>query len=466
MINLSRFTPSKLLIRRKLSQGSSGTVGSQSTRAGGDQRVKSLLSIPSRQVFRWLRTEQHDSSDSLQVHIDDLANADELNKLARTCPLPSTSNDLIEDADILHGFRLHSQDALTRLTQADIAPNLFRYGERETGRKLLAIAAESGWYEAVLFLLNRDVDINETDREHRTALINCLTTTDTRIITALVKKPECHLDTQSITGHTAAHYAVMMNVSNHEDLSRMKWSVQNTSCFEILIHAGARLDLRNDIGQHVLHQLVVYRRKQCWRIVRDFYRDQQHGFAYLQHLIHAENAQQETCLMLAFQHRPKISFFRELLVFADPALIDKEVFRSWPQARKLIERKRAQKNHKWPSRRECAVGRRHRSEGVEEHLGHSSMAFDFHLSLRMSIERSEPIHSVECENWQLGWRVPYLSHWPNWNEIDLPRKQRRFSLRGILDLLLNVVNVALFIFLQLSFEDSNEFAVVIFVVLE
>lgn len=215
MINLSRFTPSNLLIRRKLSQGSCGTVGSRCTWAGGDQRVKSLLSIPS-------RTEQHDSSDSLQVHIDDLANADELKKLARVCLVPSSPSDLIEDPDILRGFRLHSQDTLTRLTQADIAPNLFRYGERQTGRKLLAIAAESGWYEAVLFLLNRAVDINETDREHRTALINCLTTTDTRIITALVKKPECHLDTQSITGHTAAHYAVMMNVRSHEDLSQMK----------------------------------------------------------------------------------------------------------------------------------------------------------------------------------------------------------------------------------------------------
>ena len=73
--------------------------------------------------------------------------------------------------------------------------------------------------------------------------------------------------------------------------------------------------------------------------MRDFYRARKHGFDYLQHLIHVETTEEQTCLMLAFEHRPKIYFFRELLFFADPGLINQEVFRSWPEAWKLIERK-------------------------------------------------------------------------------------------------------------------------------
>jgi ankyrin repeat protein len=163
------------------------------------------------------------SSESLTVNIGDLANAEELKKIVRIFANrqqkkdSSSINDeryknLIEDAHILHGFRTHSKEILTLLSRKDMVPYLFRYGEQDTGRKLLSIAAETDWYEGVLFLLNRGVNINETDRENRTALIDCLTSTDTNIITALVKKPECNLDIQTRTGHTAAHYAVMMNV--------------------------------------------------------------------------------------------------------------------------------------------------------------------------------------------------------------------------------------------------------------
>jgi len=163
------------------------------------------------------------SSESLTVNIGDLADAEELKKIVRIFANhqqqkdSSSINDeryknLIEDAHILHGFRTHSKEILTLLSRKDMVPYLFRYGEQDTGRKLLSIAAETDWYEGVLFLLNRGVNINETDRENRTALIDCLTSTDTNIITALVKKPECNLDIQTRTGHTAAHYAVMMNV--------------------------------------------------------------------------------------------------------------------------------------------------------------------------------------------------------------------------------------------------------------
>ncbi len=163
------------------------------------------------------------SSESLTVNIGDLADAEELKKIVRIFAIrqqkkdSSSINDeryknLIEDAHILHGFRTHSKEILTLLSRKDMVPYLFRYGEQDTGRKLLSIAAETDWYEGVLFLLNRGVNINETDRENRTALIDCLTSTDTNIITALVKKPECNLDIQTRTGHTAAHYAVMMNV--------------------------------------------------------------------------------------------------------------------------------------------------------------------------------------------------------------------------------------------------------------
>lgn len=58
---------------------------------------------------------------------------------------------------------------LNELSQKDLSLN---YGEQHTGRKLLSIAAEVDWYDgAFFFLLNRGVDINETDRENRAALI-------------------------------------------------------------------------------------------------------------------------------------------------------------------------------------------------------------------------------------------------------------------------------------------------------
>ena len=194
--------------------------------ASGDQYLNSVSPLTeSKQVRRWYRTKKQGdadsySSNSLKVNIGDLADADELKKIAQIIAIrqqekdsSSQSNHLIEDSHILNGFRLHSKEILTLLSQKDTAPHLFNYGEQDTGRKLLSIAAEAGWYEGVLFLLNRGVNINETDHENRTALMDCLTSTNTNIISALVKKPECNLNIQSLTGHTAAHYAVMMNVS-------------------------------------------------------------------------------------------------------------------------------------------------------------------------------------------------------------------------------------------------------------
>jgi hypothetical protein len=206
-----------------------GSSRCTNVRAGGDRYTDSVgnLSEPKR-VRRWsIKKKQGDtdnySCDSLKVNIGDLADAEELKKIAQAVAirqqqkessslLEQRSNNLIEDVHILNGFRIHSKEILSFLSQKDQLPHLFNYGEQDTGRKLLSIAAESGWYEGVLFLLNRGVNINETDRENRTALMDCLTSTNTNIITALIKKPECNLDIQSLTGHTAAHYAVMMNV--------------------------------------------------------------------------------------------------------------------------------------------------------------------------------------------------------------------------------------------------------------
>jgi len=173
--------------------------------AGGDQYCKS------KRIRRWSRIrrrgdEDNYSSDSLKVNIGDLADVEELKKITQQ---QQPSNNLIEDFHIINGFRMHSKEILSR---KDMESHLFEYGEQDTGRKLLSIAAEAGWYEGVLFLLNRGVNINETDRENRTALIDCLTSTNTDIMMALVKKDGCNLDIQTVTGHTAAHYAVMMNV--------------------------------------------------------------------------------------------------------------------------------------------------------------------------------------------------------------------------------------------------------------
>lgn len=182
--------------------------------ADGDHYFNSVLNrIKSKSIFRWYKNKQHNdldrcSSDSLQVNIGDLADAEELKKDLNLSK-KSNSENIIEDDHILNGFRLRSKEILTLLSQNE---NLCHYGERDTGRKLLAIAAEVGWYEGVIFLLNHAVNVNETDYENRTALMESLASSNTNIMKVLIKKPECNVDIQTRTGHTAAHYAVMMNV--------------------------------------------------------------------------------------------------------------------------------------------------------------------------------------------------------------------------------------------------------------
>ncbi|CAF0955171.1 unnamed protein product [Rotaria sordida] len=317
---------------------SSRSSTSTNVQAGGDLSGDSVLNlIKSKSVFHWSKNKQQDntdcySSDSLKVNIGDLADAEELKKIAQIVRIEQEKNDfsssikqksqnLIEDFHILNGFRLHSKEILTILSQKEILPYLFNYGEQNTGRKLLSIAAETGWYEGVLFLLNRGVNINETDHENRTALIDCLTSTDTTIMLALVKKSECNLNIQTLTGHTATHYAVMMN---------------KISFFEILIKFGARLDLQNDKGENVLHQIIKYKRKQCWKIIKHFNKYQLYSTIYLKHLNHTETYEYKTCLILAFEQRPNIYFFKELLPYTDIKLINIELFQSWSKAYKLI----------------------------------------------------------------------------------------------------------------------------------
>jgi hypothetical protein len=315
---------------------------SKNVHASGDQYAGSL-SNPSERVNRWSIIKRQgdvdrDSSNSLKVNIGDLADAEELKKIAQIVGVHQQQADnLIEDFQILNGFRTHSKDVLSILSRKNIAPHLFDYGERDTGRKLLAIAAESGWYEGALYLLNRGVNINETDHENRTALMDCLTSTDTSIMTALIKKPECNLDIQTLTGHTAAHYAVMMNVSTEIFLIKETPAVvfQKISFFEMLIKSNARLDLCNDSGKNVLHQIVEFKRKECWSIVKH----RSHGTVYLKHLINTETHDHKTCLTLAFEHRPNIYFFKELLPYSDKSLTNMELFQSWSKAYKLIEKK-------------------------------------------------------------------------------------------------------------------------------
>ncbi|UJR36355.1 hypothetical protein I4U23_029081 [Adineta vaga] len=303
---------------------------SVNVQGGGDQHSSSASDQEKSKCIRYSsitrRQEDTDtySTDSLHVNIDDLANLEELKKITQIMTAKEKQNDsynIIEDTRILNGFRQHSQEILSVLSQSNIQSYLFQYGERDTGRKLLSIAAETGWYEGVLFLLNRDVNINEPDRENRTALMDCLTSTNINIINALVQKRHCNLDIQTRTGHTAAHYAVMMN---------------KVLFFEILIKSGARLDLRNDKGENVLHLIIEYKRKECWKIVKYFYKHHLYGPIYLKHLIHTETSEQKTCLTLAFEHRPYIYFFKEILSYVDRTLIDLESYHSWTKAYKLL----------------------------------------------------------------------------------------------------------------------------------
>ncbi|CAF1536608.1 unnamed protein product [Adineta ricciae] len=195
------------------------------------------------------------SSDSLRVYIDDLANLDEMKKIMQKVNNRDEEDDsrmtigtqfqnIIDDSRVLSGFRQHSSDILAFLSQSNVQSYLNQYGEQNTGRKLLSIAAETGWYEGVVFLLNRDVNINETDRENRTALIDCLTSANIDILLILVQNHQCNLNVQTLAGHTAAHYAVMMN---------------KISFFNVLMKSGARLDLRNDKGENVLHHITDIR---------------------------------------------------------------------------------------------------------------------------------------------------------------------------------------------------------------
>ncbi|CAF3665356.1 unnamed protein product [Adineta steineri] len=290
--------------------------------ASGDEYSKS---IKSKKNCRWFikrrRNEiENYSSDSLKVNINDLADIEELKKISIHPQLTDSSSSSINHLHILNEFRMNSKEILRILSQKNIEPYLSQYYEQDTGRKLLSIAAETGWYEGVLFLLNRDVNINETDRENRTALMDCLTSTNIHIMNALVKKRECNLDIQTLTGHTAAHYAVMMN---------------KISFFEILIKSGARLDLCNDKGENVLHQIIEYKRKECWKIVKDYSYD----LIYHKYLINSKTYEHKTCLTLAFEHRPNIYFFRELLSYSDDiTLMDIEMYQSWSKAYKLMKK--------------------------------------------------------------------------------------------------------------------------------
>jgi len=71
--------------------------------------------------------------------------------------------------------------------------------------------------------------------------------------------------------------------------------------------------------------------------VKHFYKTHLHGIIYLKHLINTETYEHKTCLTIAFEHRPKIYFFKELLSYIDPRLINIEFFQSWSKASKLIQ---------------------------------------------------------------------------------------------------------------------------------
>jgi hypothetical protein len=70
--------------------------------------------------------------------------------------------------------------------------------------------------------------------------------------------------------------------------------------------------------------------------VKNFYKNHSDGIIYLKHLINTEAYEHKTCLTIAFEHRPKIYFFKELLPYVDTTLINIELFQSWSKAYKLI----------------------------------------------------------------------------------------------------------------------------------
>ena len=78
-----------------------------------------------------------------------------------------------------------------------------------------------------------------------------------------------------------------------------------------MVKSGARLDLCNDKGEHILHQIIQYKRKECWKIVKHLYKNNsdalflsQTSYRYRKHIDH------KTCLILAFEHQPEIYFFQ------------------------------------------------------------------------------------------------------------------------------------------------------------
>ncbi|CAF0782530.1 unnamed protein product [Adineta ricciae] len=301
----------------------------------GDQCLNLLSDCVWRRTRRQKQGDVDDySSDSLRVYIDDLANLDEMKKIVQKVNNRDEEDDsrktiniplqnIIDDSRVLSEFRQHSSDILAFLSQPNVQSYLNQYGEQDTGRKLLSIAAETGWYEGVVFLLNRHVNINETDRENRTALIDCLTSANVDILLTLVQNHQCNLNVQTLTGHTAAHYTVMMN---------------KISFFDVLVKSGARLDLRNDKGENVLHHIIEYERKECWRSVKSFHRYHSYGQIYLSYLINSKTHENKTCLMLAFEHRPRIHFFKELLPYINRTSANLEYYRSWSKAYELLKK--------------------------------------------------------------------------------------------------------------------------------
>jgi hypothetical protein len=70
------------------------------------------------------------------------------------------------------------------------------------------------------------------------------------------------------------------------------------------------------------------------------------GNEYLRYLIEMIDVEQRTCLRLAFEHRPTVYFFRELVAFVNCLTDEYEWARVWPKAWKFIDERRREEKIK------------------------------------------------------------------------------------------------------------------------
>jgi ankyrin repeat protein len=116
--------------------------------------------------------------------------------------------------------------------------------QNEQGETALAIASDNN-YDAVIYLLNKNVDVNRSDLNNQTPLMRASFYGEADIVEALLNKGAT-VNNQDVNGLTALMKAVIR-------------SEGNIRVFELLIKYGADVNLQDNNGETALsHACAIY----------------------------------------------------------------------------------------------------------------------------------------------------------------------------------------------------------------